>query len=268
MSVYNGEAHIDKAIPSILSQTYEAFEFIIIDDGSTDRTGERLQAIAKQDVRVKIHSPGRLGLVKALNYGIEQAQGKYIVRQDIDDISLPNRLSSQVAYLDRHPQAGLVGGFYKLIDESRQENYIRMPPTEHSQILRMMTKCIPVCNTIATLRKQAWEEAGRYQIDDGLEDLRLMLALAQKNWQIANLPEVLGEHRVYSESFWHRNTQYKTRQNTLAKLQYQAVQTLDLPFWLSIYPLSRLAYGYLPTALKKFARRNLIGMQEKDISPG
>ena len=135
-TVYNGEPYFDRAIPGILAQTFEDFEFILVDDGSSDRTPELLRELARRDPRVRVFAPGRLGAAAAYNYGVAQAHGEYIARQDFDDRSYPDRLRLQVALLDSSPEVGIVGGDYMLVDERRGERYVRMPPTEHAGAAR------------------------------------------------------------------------------------------------------------------------------------
>src|SRR5690606_35143093 len=150
----------DRAIPSILSQTYTDFEFIIVNDGSTDRTPEVLRQVAESDPRVVIIDEGRLGFARALNMGIGRARGEYIVRQDFDDISYPQRIQRQVEFLDRHPDCGMVGSYYLLVDSNRNERYIRKPPTRHEDLVRAMACYIPFAHTQVTFRKRAWADAG------------------------------------------------------------------------------------------------------------
>lgn len=111
-AVYNGEEYLRECIESILDQTYTEFEYIIVNDGSTDRTKEILDAIQDTKVRV-IHLERNHGAAFCLNQGINQAEGKWIAVQDADDISTPTRLEEQVNYLKDHPQAIGVGSFVK-----------------------------------------------------------------------------------------------------------------------------------------------------------
>jgi len=264
-TVYNGEPYFDRAIPSILSQTFKDFEWIIVDDGSQDRTPELLHELALKDDRIKVFQPGRLGRAQALNYAVERARGEYIVQQDFDDISYPQRIEKQVAFLDKHSEIGVVGSYYIVVDEIRKEKYIRKPPCKHNEIIRAMAKYIPFAHTLVTFRKKAWEEAGRYPLVDDIEDLRIWIRITKAGWKLANIPEILGEHFVHSQSFWHRNFKYFRRQRELAKVQWEAIRVLDLPLWMGIYPVGRYLYPWLPTFLKRFVRRTLKLSKEEEI---
>jgi glycosyltransferase involved in cell wall biosynthesis len=114
MSVYNGQEHLREAVDSVLDQTFADFEFLIIDDGSTDRTLEILKGY--DDSRIRLIEQENRGLVHSLNRGLEEARGKYIARMDADDVSLPERFSSQVAFLDAHPEIGILGTKVVYID--------------------------------------------------------------------------------------------------------------------------------------------------------
>jgi glycosyltransferase EpsE len=263
-TVYNGEPYFDRAIPGILAQTFDDFEWILVDDGSQDRTPELLRELARRDARVRVFTPGRLGLARAANYGVRQANGEYIARQDFDDSSYPERLRLQVTFLDAHPKVGVVGGYYVLVDERRDERYVRMPPTEHSAIIAAMARYIPLANTIVTFRRQVWTEAGGYPEVADLEDLRLWLRAGKLGWRFANLPQILGEHYVHDTSFFHRSFRYIDRQRGLAQVQAQAVRELRLPSWMYVFAFARYAYAYLPRGLKRAFRRR-IGPRERDV---
>ena len=265
-TVYNGEAYFDRAVPSILTQTYEDFEYIIVDDGSTDRTPEFLGDMAQRDPRITVLSPGRLGRTKSLNYAIDHARGDYVAIQDFDDRSQPERFDRQVRFLNAYPQVGVVGGYYVLVDDNRGERYVRKPPAEHEGIVRAMAIGIPLAHTVVAFRKEAWAQAGGYPEVDDIEDLRLWIAFARLNWKLANIPEILGEHWVHTDSFWHRAFKYRQRQRTLQRVQRQAVRELDLPFWMGIYPIGRYVYSFLPHSLRRIVRRSLVRSREKDIS--
>lgn len=264
-TVYNGEPYVDRAIPGILGQTFTDFEWIIVDDGSQDRTPEILRDLAARDARVRVFSPGRLGIAVAANYGVAQARGEYVARQDFDDRSYPDRLRLQVELLDAHPTVGVVGGHYVLVDENRAERYVRMPPPTHDTIVASMAKGIPFANTLVMFRHKVWSETGGYPEVPDLEDLLLWIKAAKAGWRFASVPEVLGEHYVHPASFFHRSFKYAERQRALARVQAQAVRELKLPAWMHLFALGRYTYAYSPTTLKRVMRRALAGSQERDF---
>jgi glycosyltransferase involved in cell wall biosynthesis len=264
-TVYNGEPYFDRAIPGILAQTYQDFEFIVVDDGSSDRTAELLRQVAAQDSRVRVFFPGRLGPARASNYGTAQARGEFVARQDFDDVSYPERLRLQVARLEAEPELGVVGGSYLLVDEDRQERYIRILPEDHRTIIRTMARRIPLAHTLATFRRKAWEDAGGYPQVDNLIDLRFWLRVAKSGWRFANLAEVIGEHYVYQNSFFVSSRPYIDRQRDLARVQAEIIRELRLPAWMYLYPLGRFGYARLPNRLKRLVRRTLGGSKERDL---
>jgi len=122
MSVYNGEKYLREAVDSVLRQTFKDFEFLIINDGSTDRTAEILQSY--QDPRIKIiNNEKNIGLTKSLNNGLKLAKGEYIARMDADDISMSDRLEKQIAIIEKHDNLGMVACWIKII--SGNNNYVR-----------------------------------------------------------------------------------------------------------------------------------------------
>lgn len=264
-TVYNGEPYFERAVPGILAQTLEDFEYILVDDGSSDRSLERLRELAASDRRIRVFAPGRLGAASAYNYGVAQAAGEYVARQDFDDRSYPDRLRHQVAFLDRHPEVGIVGGAYVLVDERRDERYVRMPPTEHAAIVAAMARCVPIAHTTATFRRQAWLVAGGYPEVNNLIDLRFYLRIAKGGWRLGNVPEVVGEHYVHDSSWFHRTLKYSERQRDLARVQAQVVRELGLPRWMYLYSLGRHAYARIPLGLKRVVRRGVARSEERDV---
>ena len=264
-TVYNGEPYFDRAIPGILAQTYEDFEVVVVDDGSTDNSLERLRALSATDRRFRVFAPGRLGAAAAYNYGVAQATGEYVARQDFDDRSYPDRLRIQLAFLEAHPDVGIVGGSYLLVDERRGERYVRMPPTDHAAIILAMARYVPIAHTMATFRRRAWSEAGGYPEANNLIDLRFYVQVAKRGWQFANVPDVLGEHYVHDSSWFHRSLRYVERQRDLASVQAQAVRELGLPRWMYVFAAARYAYAYAPDVLKRVARRGVARSREQDV---
>ncbi len=265
-SVYNGIDHLDKAVPSILAQTLSDFEFLIVDDGSDDGTSEYLAELAERESRVRLFRRERVGLARAVNHALEYARAPYVARQDFDDVSYPGRLAAQVDYLDAHPEVGLVGTWYVLDDQNRGERYVRQHPIDDAGIRRRMSKAIPFAHTLVTLRTEALRQVGGIAEVDNITDLRTWISVAEAGWQLANIPEVLGEHFVYAESYWHKNFKQKRRQRELAGVQASAIFRLHLGWWRLVYPLGRLFYSSFPTGLKRFVRRTLAGSREVDLT--
>ncbi len=117
MSVYNGERFLREAIESILSQTFRDFEFIIVNDGSTDGTAGILNSYALSDSRVRVFEQENMGQCASDNRGCSLARGKYIARMDSDDVSMRDRLERQIAFLENHEKVGLLGGAVEIIDD-------------------------------------------------------------------------------------------------------------------------------------------------------
>jgi len=264
-TVYNGEPYVDRAIPGILNQTFTDFEWVLVNDGSQDKTEEILRDLERRDSRVRVFSPGRLGITGAANFGVNQARGEYVARQDFDDRSYPERLKLQVEYLDAHADVGVVGGSFVQIDETRREQFVRTLPTEHDAIRAAMARYIPIVHTLATFRRAAWEAAGGYPLVNNLIDLRFWLRVAKLGWRFANVPEVIGEHYVHPKSWFNSSFKYGERQRDLAKVQAQIVRELGLPSWMYVFAAGRYTYAYLPSGLKRALRRGVAGSRERDV---
>ncbi|MEM6885413.1 MAG: glycosyltransferase family 2 protein, partial [Verrucomicrobiota bacterium] len=135
LSVYNGEAFLADALESLLVQSYDAFELIIVDDASSDHSPGIIREFAARDSRIQvIQNTANLGLTVSLNKGLKQAQGKWIVRQDADDLSRPDRIEKQVSFLEAHPDIVMVGACYESIDESGNKLTTRKIPLSDEEI--------------------------------------------------------------------------------------------------------------------------------------
>jgi len=265
-TVYNESKSFDQAPPSILNQTYEDFEWLILDDMSDDGTAEKLYELSEQDGRITvIEAEDHLGRAKCLNRVVEEAAGDYIAQQDFDDVSFQNRLELQKDFLDNNSDTGVVGGYYERIDERRGEQYVREVPTNHDELINSLPKYIPFAHTLVMFRKEAWLDAGGYPLREDIEDLELWIEMAAAGWKLRNIPEVLGQHYVYDESSWNSRFEYADRQRNLAKVQKKAIADLDLPKWMYIYPVGRHFYPYLPSRLKKIVRKTIGRINETEV---
>jgi glycosyltransferase involved in cell wall biosynthesis len=203
MSVYNGLPYLHAAVEGILAQTFPDFEFIIINDGSTDATPSVLEHFAEVDARIRIlENPKNIGYTNSLNRGISIARGELIARQDADDFSLPTRLARQVEFLDRHPQVGLVGTLPEFIDERGHTlpvgNYKLLTDNATMQEAILDQNCIHHGSVM--FRRALLEIVGVYKPElEPAEDYDLWLRLAEVS-QIANLDQPLYRYRQYTES--------------------------------------------------------------------
>ena len=133
MPVYNGERYLAEAIESILAQSFDGFEFLIIDDASTDGSSDLVRSYRDSRVRL-VENDCNLGQTRSLNRGLGLARGEYIARLDQDDISLPNRLEHQVSLLDQQPDLVIVGSAYYVIGETGAQVKVVCPPASDTHI--------------------------------------------------------------------------------------------------------------------------------------
>lgn len=208
MSVYDGERFLREAIESILNQTYRDFEFLIINDGSTDSSREII--LSYKDPRIRlIDNEQNIGLTRSLNKGIKLANGKYIARMDADDFSMPERLEKEIAFLETRPDYAVVGTFLKVMNEKSQVIYTIEKPIEDAQIREFLQKdnCIGHGSTL--IRNICLFDVGLY--DESIEksqDYDLWLRISEK-YKIANIPECLYLWRSHEKnlSVTHSNEQ-------------------------------------------------------------
>lgn len=223
MSVYNCETYIRTAIESILNQTYPYLEFIIIDDGSTDKTRTIIEAATATDPRVRLISRENRGVTQSLNEGISLSAGKLIARMDGDDISELDRLEKQVAFLDANPEVVLVGGQAHLIDSDGRSVISFTEPVNHDEIdqRNLRAKTLPIHPTVM-FRKSAWSTVGGYHMEfDKAEDIDLFLRLA-KIGRLASLSDVVLKMRLHLGSVSNITEENRRQQTMSARAAAQA----------------------------------------------
>lgn len=194
MPAYNMEKYIADAIDSILNQTFTDFEFIIINDGSTDNTAKIVKEYVKRDKRIKfINNKQNRGFIAASNDGLNAATGEYIAKMDSDDISLPNRLAKQVEFLDLNPDIGMVGCGLQAFDKG---NFIKT----HSARIGLVDALTEIPTTIFMARRSVIEQNKlRFNPDFiACEDYEFYVQFL-KHANIANIPDILYKYR------WHGN---------------------------------------------------------------
>ena len=197
MSVYNSEAYLEEAVESVLAQTFGDFEFLIIDDGSTDGSLALLAPYARRDKRVQIVSRPNTGLIGALNELVDMALGKYLARMDPDDVSLPGRFEKQVQFLDAHPDHVAVGSRVMLMDPYSSPVVETGHKLTHEEIEHdlLHKSGWAMVHPAVMMRRDAVVKVGAYRSEwKHCEDHDLFLRLAEVG-KLANLPEVLLWYR-------------------------------------------------------------------------
>ena len=198
MPAYNAEKYIGEAIESILNQTFTDFEFIIVNDGSTDNTAKIIEEYAAKDKRIKfVNNSKNKGLISVLNEGLDLCHGEYIARMDSDDIALPERFAKQVAYMDMHPECGVCGTWAKKFGAGIKENNL-MKYQEKVKLLDFLIYGSLVIHPSSVIRKSVlvdnnikYDSKYKYA-----EDYALWIEIV-KYAEIHNLQEVLLNYR------WH-----------------------------------------------------------------
>jgi len=195
MPVYNAAPYLREAMDSILGQTYTDFEFLIINDGSTDTSEEIIQSY--QDPRIIYEkNNGNLGLIDTLNQGIELAKGKYIVRMDADDISLPERFARQVVFMDAQPKVGACGTAYRFFGDSDQTE---VRPADHKRAFTLLASTPCLGHPTSMIRKEVLSNSGiRYEKAYGYAaDYAFWVRISQVS-RLCSLPETLLLYRWHS----------------------------------------------------------------------
>jgi len=202
LSAYNVAPYIERAVESILSQTWRDLEFIIIDDGSTDETGSILERIAETDCRVRLIRRENKGLTVSLNEAIGLSRAPFIARMDGDDIAHFERLRTQMKYMKEHPECVLLGTRVLIIDPFGVPIVEGEELIGHEKIDEQLLKGRggSVVHPTALMRRDALEQVGRYREQfNNSEDLDLFLRLTEIG-RVENLPDVLMQYRRHLSS--------------------------------------------------------------------
>ncbi|OUC13544.1 MAG: hypothetical protein B0A82_16725 [Alkalinema sp. CACIAM 70d] len=252
MCVYNGETHLREAIESILNQTLQDFEFIIVNDGSTDSTLSIIQHYQGIDSRIKlIENEINLGLEKSLNKGLQAVTGEYFARQDADDVSLPTRLEQQVHYLTKYPEVGAIGTAVESINQQGDRIGQDVPPTDHDALEALFLFNNFMHHSTLMARFSLIQAIGGYDATQRrAEDYDLWWRLSQQA-KVANLPEILLKRRlddapristIYRKDQLHCSYAIAVRSiqtvmpKPLAEASYQKL------WWALLEPIDRTSY--------------------------
>lgn len=216
-AVYNGEAYLHEAVQSIIGQTFGDFEYLIVDDASTDGTKGILELHEKNDSRVRvITNTKNMGRALSRNRGLQEARGEYIAILDADDIALERRVEREVEYLHTHPEVGVVGTWFDVIDDNGEFVITRRLPVEPQEVAARDLEIPPFCHPSVMFRKECIQKVGSYREEFVYaQDYDLLLRILE-HYKGANIPEVLTRYRMNPDSCSQRHSVLQHRFGELA----------------------------------------------------
>ncbi|CAH6803352.1 Glycosyl transferase [Vibrio chagasii] len=221
MPCYNSEDFLNDAINSILDQSYKNIEFIIIDDGSTDRSRDIITSYTDQRI-VYLENEENMGLIDTLNKGCSIANGKYIARFDSDDICLKSRIELQVSYMENHTDVGMVGMYADTINEHgkiQKKKY--RPQIKHDDIIKSSCVFCQFIHPTVMIRKSILDDFSLNYSHKAkhAEDYFLWSQIA-KVARVSNIDQVGLLYRIHSKSVSHRFNEDQVVNSSIARFQY------------------------------------------------
>ncbi|HXP52944.1 MAG TPA: glycosyltransferase, partial [Bacteroidia bacterium] len=231
MTVYNGERFIRESVASILGQTFSDFEFLIVDDGSTDKTVDIIKSFNDNRI-VLINNTQNLGIIKSLNKAIELIKGEYCARMDSDDIAEPSRFEKEIIILDKMPNVAVVTSHVTLINDKGEDAGLwaeDMEAITNKEIYRLLPHRNCIANPAAMIRSSVFK---KYKYNTGQkdsEDWDLWLTMASDNLGFYKIPETLVKYRIHDAG-----TTVKSNKGGILKR------------------IARFKYVYLKTKISKF----------------
>ena len=235
MSVYNGERFLRTALDSILGQTFRDWELIVVDDASTDSTPDILAGYRDPRIHVLRNEKNCKQAVSS-NRGIAAATGRYIARLDADDVSLPDRLTEQVAYLEKHPEVTLVASAAYFIDEAGSRIGLQPGALSDCELKFTFASRNPVIHSTVVISAEAAKRLNGYDEDPRYwftEDYEFLSRLASYG-KACVLPEPLVEYRVHPASvsaIKHKEQEFQSEAITRAVLKRAVKREVDDREW-------------------------------------
>jgi len=232
MSVFNADKQVDRAIESILNQTLKNFEFIIVNDASRDKTSTIVRRYAKKDKRIRlINNDRNLKIAHSLNIGVSNAKADLIARMDADDISHPERLEMQYAFLKQHPNVAIVGTNISISDKNGNEIWKREYPTLSTELKKVMLRYAPFAHPTVMFLKKVFDEFGGY--DPKMipcEDIDFWFRIGTK-YDFGNIPKSLLKYSLSVKSGSH----YDIRKTELLGFKIKIKAISEYGYRLSLY---------------------------------
>jgi glycosyltransferase involved in cell wall biosynthesis len=203
MTVYDGERHLAEAVESILGQSFADFEFVVVDDGSTDRTPEILQGY--DDARLRVLSPGRLGRAGALNHALAETTAPLVALMDADDVSLERRLERQVEFLASSSSVAVCSTWLEVIDEAGHTISTLAFPTRDADLRRRFLRGNPIGGPASLVRREVFDRVGGFREEYVPSEDHDLWRRALPEFGFATIPEVLLRYRTNPGGLSHRH---------------------------------------------------------------
>ena len=250
MAVYNGmplgpqsktrtasSAYLPKAVESIFKQTYKNFEFIIVDDGSTDESWDYLESLKEKRIKL-IQNKTNLGLAKSLNIALAKSTGDFIARMDADDINLPQRLEEQIKFLTKNPSIDICGTWADLIDQNDKIIGEKKYPIHDSEIKRALAWYPSIIHPTLMVKTTTLRELNGYDPKFDMAEEYELLMRARKKFKMANIPQKL--------LLWRLHDRRRSRE------QMHKMDKIDLQIKFEAFRRGDFGLLYLATVAKKF----------------
>jgi len=282
LPVFNGEKQIAEAIQSVIGQTYDNWELIIINDGSTDGTAEIVLSMAKKDSRIKlVKNVFQKGVPGGLNTGLKLAQGKYIARMDHDDKMVKDRLEIQTSFFKENPNVAVCGGNIRLFGDinGRVSNY----PITDKEIKATILFENPFAHPTVMFNKEAFkgnEKDLSYDYNSkAVEDLELWLRLIEKRYKFGNVKDVILNYRIHREQKSITDDKERKKENEIKKILRRYLTFINIKptekelaiqydLWRSIFPEEKEDVMHMLHWMEKLNITVSSVGEQKQISPG
>ncbi len=243
MPVYNSARYIHQSIKSILNQTYKDFEFLIIDDGSTDNADQIISGF--KDSRINYMKIEHRGTSAALNFGINTASGNWIARIDADDLNSPARLEKQAEFISANPDFDIISSWSVYFKEPHKILFFLKEPTGHSDIHKYLNLHNPINSSSVIYKKNLVKKAKYNENFDAFEDFELFFRIRDEV-KFYNIPEFLSYTRMHAGS----RTRVGSRQNIYNIINDYALKQLinstrkrDQFYWATTIAWQKFFYG-------------------------
>jgi glycosyltransferase involved in cell wall biosynthesis len=252
MGVWNGAPRVGEAVGSVLGQTMGDLELIVIDDGSTDATPVILASF--RDSRLRVERRARGGLTSALNQALGLARAPLVARLDADDVAMSERLARQCAFLETHPDVGLLGTGAREVDPSGHEIATVSPPTDDAALRGALIRRNPFVHSSMMMRRAVVELVNGYDAGFAVaQDYDLWMRMSRVT-RMANLPELLVLRRILPGRV--TATRDTERLRAEAQVRWRAVRAGTYPPWCLLFAVRPLLARAIPASARRLLRRS------------